>query len=412
MRKIITFLGTSPKDTIYEWQGKTYPGKVFAEALRMFVDFDKMLVLTTPEAAKKTWPLLADLQDARIQQVPIPDGKDIDDMWEIFRAVIAEVDQGETVIFDITHGFRSLPFLAFLFAAYLKTAKKVTIEAVYYGAFEMAAQNDNKAPVIDMSPFVNMLDWITATEGFVETGDGRALTHLLKLGMPTGLQMGQDLETRMMGKNLKLTADTIQTISLALQVTRPMEVMASAAHLSSVFEQTLPVISDNAPPFAVLASSVAQQYGQFGLENAEEPQNLKENLLRQLKMVQWYLEHEQIVHAATLMREWLVSLLAFKFDAPMFDYEHGRFEIEKALNNFVESLKGQPHIREKSRYDLSFTEMPERAEIAKLWNRMSKERNDIAHVGMRINPNTAAQLEQKVKAFLPQLERLAELFLH
>ena len=411
MRKIITFLGTKPSETVYEWQGQAYPGRVFAEALRAIVTFDKMLVLTTEAARTTTWPLLEGLSDPRIEMVPIPDGKDTEGMWGVFQAVIAQVDEGETVVFDITHGFRTLPFLAFLFAAYLKTAKKVKIEAIYYGALEMKDQNNGKAPVIDLSQFVEMLDWITATDQFVQTGDGRSLATLLTAGMPTGQQMGQDIQLRALGKNMKLAAQAIQTVSMALQVTRPMEVMESSAHLAETLKQALPVFSQRARPFAVLAEGVARQYGQFGLEEAAEPEYFDDGLRKQLIMIEWYLEREQVVQAATLLREWIVSLLAYHFGAPMFDLKQGRELVEKALNNGVERRKRAPRPLVPGQFDEQFEALPQAETLSILWSKVTELRNDIAHVGMRQSPQTASQLKQKVEALQPQLEQLADQFL-
>jgi len=55
--------------------------------------------------------------------VDIPDGKDEDELWKIFSIIVDEVQPGDEILFDITHGFRSLPFIAFLTVAYLKEVK-------------------------------------------------------------------------------------------------------------------------------------------------------------------------------------------------------------------------------------------------------------------------------------------------
>jgi CRISPR-associated DxTHG motif protein len=139
--KIITFLGKYPKETIYSYGDNTYKGKVFAEALHQFCQYDSMLVCVTEEAKATSWPVLEALGDSRIKAVEIPTGKTTEEMWDTFKNVTNYVDEGDRVIFDITHGLRSLPFLVFLFAAYLKSAKNVEIQAIYYGAFELGDTN-------------------------------------------------------------------------------------------------------------------------------------------------------------------------------------------------------------------------------------------------------------------------------
>ncbi|MEH2317191.1 TIGR02221 family CRISPR-associated protein [Nostoc sp.] len=196
MKQIITFLGLNAKETIYSFEGKNYKGNVFAEALRQFCDYDSMLVCVTIEAKNKTFPVLNSLEDERIQAVAIPNGETTEEMWETFKIITDKVNDNDSVVFDITHGLRSLPFLVFLFAAYLKAAKNVTIDAIYYGAWELGNSNNGIAPVIDLSEFIVMLDWLTATERFVEIGDGQALANLLKSAIPSGIELRDNLGSR------------------------------------------------------------------------------------------------------------------------------------------------------------------------------------------------------------------------
>ncbi|WP_373542336.1 CRISPR-associated DxTHG motif protein [Chamaesiphon sp.] len=133
---IIAFLGAYPS-TInygYEYQGQVKSGRVFPEALRELVDFDRMYVCVTEDARAQNWHILAD--DQRIEPIDIPDGKNPAELWDIFDKIAKIFSEHDEVIFDITQGFRSLPFLAFLFAAYLKVAKTVKIGSVLYGALD------------------------------------------------------------------------------------------------------------------------------------------------------------------------------------------------------------------------------------------------------------------------------------
>lgn len=158
-RKIIAFLGTASRETRYIYQDKVYVGRVFPEALRKFVDFDEMLIFVTQAARKATWPILEELNDDRIYPVDIPSGKNTDEMWEIFSEILSRVHSNDTVIFDITHGLRLTPFLVFLYAAFLKSAREVTIESLLYGAYELGDPEQGiPAPVIDLPEFIELLD--------------------------------------------------------------------------------------------------------------------------------------------------------------------------------------------------------------------------------------------------------------
>ena len=55
---------------------------------------------------------------------------------------------------------------------------KVQIEGLIYGAFD-AKTNENKTPIFDLLPIVSLLEWTTATDQFIKTGNGQALASLL-----------------------------------------------------------------------------------------------------------------------------------------------------------------------------------------------------------------------------------------
>ncbi|MCY7386242.1 MAG: TIGR02221 family CRISPR-associated protein [Microcoleus sp. CAN_BIN18] len=407
--KIITFLGKYTSQTSYSYKDQHYVGEVFAQALRQFCEYDTMLVCVTKEAKEKTWPVLEALQDPRIQAVDIPTGRTTEEMWETFKTITQYVDEGDFVIFDITHGLRSLPFLVFLFAAYLKAAKNVTIKAIYYGALELSDRNSNlPAPVIDLSEFVSMIDWLTATTRFVEMGDGQALASLLKSAIPSSVELRDDPSTRPIKDNLKKSAEAIENISLALSVTRPIETMRSATELEEILKQAAPSFADRAKPFSLLSDKVVQEYGQFALPNPTDEATFSENLLLQFQMVKWYIDRNQLVQAVTLGREWLVSILALRFDEPMFDHPKGRKYVEAALNNAVEKNKPNPRPPLDSRCNEKFAALPEADELASVWNQMTELRNDIAHVGMNLKPQDAAKLKKKASSLYPRLQKLGE----
>ncbi|MBZ8182636.1 TIGR02221 family CRISPR-associated protein [Oscillatoria salina] len=406
--KIITFLGKSSYETTYGYAEQTYKGKVFGEALHQFCQYDMMLVCLTEEAKASAWPVLEALGDSRIKPVDIPTGRTTEEMWSTFKIITQYVDEGDRVIFDITHGLRSLPFLAFLFAAYLKTAKNVTIEAIYYGAFDL--KNDQKiAPVIDLSEFVSMIDWLTATNRFVKLGDGQALANLLKSAIPSNTELRNNPSTRPIRKQLEKSSEAIENISLALSITRPIETMESATQLEKIIGNAENSFEDRAKPFSLLADKIVKEYGQFALDNPKKIENFAAQLKIQLSMIKWYIDRDQLVQATTLAREWLVSVLVFKFDlsSQMFDNHEGRRPVENALNNAAQKRKKNSHQIKSSKCDEQLESLPEADEIAKVWSKMTGLRNDIAHVGMNLSPTSAAKLKQNAVDLYPKLQQLA-----
>jgi CRISPR-associated DxTHG motif protein len=407
MRKIITFLGTRPVSTTYQINDQRYTGSVFAEALRQFTGYDEMLVFLTEEAKEATWPVLDRLHDDRIKPITIPIGKNNDEMWVTFDKILDCVNEGDTVIFDITHGLRSTPFLMFLFAAFLKSAWGVRIEAVYYGAFELGSPKDNKpAPVFDLSEFVNMLDWLTATDRFIIAGDGQALTTLLQNEMPPGIHMGGDQATRDIGNHLRKAADSIEGISQALRMVRPTEALQASFTFTNNFSESKEVLEVTARPFAALAEKIMDSYGQFALDNALVPDQAALCLERHLKMIGWYLEHQQAVQATLLMREWLVSLLmAITNDFP-FDNLEKRLLTEAVYNNGAQILMSKHHDK-RERLNILLQHYPDPVIVIQKWQQLSQMRNDIAHCGLRENSRPASRLVQAASDIYQDLQQIA-----
>ncbi len=407
---IITFLGDrGALKTIYTHNGKEYIGGVFAEALRQFCEYDKMLVCVTERARENTWPVLEALGDLRIKPIDIPTGRSTEEMWQTFKIIAEQVNENDHVIFDITHGLRSLPFLIFLFAAYLKAAKNVTIDAIYYGALELGNSKIGlPAPVIDLSEFVSMIDWLTATERFVEIGDGQALANLLKTAIPSSAELRNNPASRPLKSQLEKTAKSIETISLALNLTRPIETMQSATRLEEILKQAEPSFAERAKPFSLLSERVVKEYGQFALKDPTDQAALVENLWLQLQMIEWYIQRDRVVQAVTLAREWLISVLVLKFGELMFDKNKGRKYVEGAINNAVENRKALPRPITPSPCDEKLAALPQVEELLKVWSQMAELRNDIAHVGMNLNPQPALKLKEKAVSLYPQLQKLAE----
>jgi CRISPR-associated DxTHG motif protein len=367
MRTIITFLGLAPKLTQYQHQGNIYTGEVFAQALRQFCPFDRMLVCVTPEARANTLPLLTALADPRIEPVDIPKGETTAEMWETFNVIAQRIQLGDEVTFDITHGLRSLPFLVFLFAAYLKSAKKAQIAAIYYGAYDLAKEKGGIAPVIDLSEFSRMLDWLSATDRFVETGNGQSLAGLLRSSVP---------------EKLNQAADTIEDISLALAITSPVIVMESTAKLRETLQAVEPEIQENAPPFALLSEQVIRAYGQFALSEPEHSTQIAQSLRKQLKMLKWYVAHQQTTQAVTLAIELLISVICFHIYQGISDNQRRKI---RATLNALKNGTAPP----SKRCATLIQELQNSRKLVSLWQETSQLRNNINHAAVsKSSPRT------------------------
>ena len=391
--KIITFLGKYPKETIYNYGNKTYKGQVFAEALHQFCQYDTMLVCVTAEAKATAWPVLEELKDSRIQPIDIPTGRTTEEMWETFKIITQHVDEGDRVIFDITHGLRSLPFLVFLFAAYLKAAKSVTIAAIYYGAFELGdSKNNVPAPVIDLSEFVSMIDWITATDQFIQTGDARQLSELLN---PDGNAENAT----------KKAAKTLFDISTATALCQPLHLAKIAAELEPDLLKAQEQLERTVPPFETLRQRITDTFGDFV---GDFKQEIKAALKAQLKLIQWYLDNNRLMEGMTLAREWLINGVMYRLGLA-FDLKiKNREEVAKAISGVEMVSNDRLTLEELNDYGkIIHNTWTEKDKLSQLWNVLQPVRNALDHAGHQEGAMSVKNLLKKANQISLLLDNLA-----
>ncbi|MFO1322246.1 MAG: TIGR02221 family CRISPR-associated protein [Burkholderiales bacterium] len=95
----------------------------------------------------------------------------------VLTSVAALTCPGETIVLDVTHGFRHLPMLALVAARYLSHVRGAAVTDIYYGALDMA--RDGVAPVISLAGLMSMLDWVEALATYEKDGDYGSFAPLL-----------------------------------------------------------------------------------------------------------------------------------------------------------------------------------------------------------------------------------------
>src|SRR5690606_34912205 len=99
--------------------------------------------------------------------------------WELFEIILNEIDEGDEIIFDITHSFRSFPIMALIILNYARILKKASLKKLLYGCWEM---NDRgtppTAPIIDMTEMIPLLDWAYGVESYLKTGNASVIESL------------------------------------------------------------------------------------------------------------------------------------------------------------------------------------------------------------------------------------------
>ncbi|WP_322509814.1 TIGR02221 family CRISPR-associated protein [Anaerolinea sp.] len=402
---VITFLGIYPKKTDYYYQGKIYTGQVFAEALLQFLEFDRMVVLTTEEAESVFLQTLSERNDPRIQKISIPEGKNEAEIWNIFEKVIQAIPENETVTFDITHGLRSIPFLVFLFAAYLKSAKGVSIRSIFYGAQELSRKNNNIAPVLDLSSFADMLDWINAADQFIQTGNAIGLANLLE-------------------KREKKAADALRKVSQAALLAQPFSLSNEAQKLQKELTRAANSFPHTSQPFTLLTDNIVRTFTPFILpegiskESPVPSESGKELLSREWNLIEWYYHHGHWMQALTLAREFIIDLIVWETGDTIDLKPENRSTVEKGITGVFRIGKkfrdDNGEVRLFTENDLNvfgakfYTSHPQAMEIATLFDSVSFLRNQLDHAEHKKDTLRFSKLLQKIPQDLEKVRRLYE----
>lgn len=401
--KLLSFLGTRPlKETTYVYRDKRIRTSIVQEALSSFFPIDTVVLFTTVDAFKKTYPDVA-LRIPGCEAVRIPSGRTEEELWDIFSIVAGKVDPDDDIVFDITHGFRSLPFIAFLSSAYIREVRRARIRAIVYGAFD--AEVESETPVFDLTPFIHILDWLGAVRSFMVHGDAG---EIQKIVSEETKRVFQDPGKSDKPDRMKGFSKQLESFSLAARLAQPIEALDIAQKVIDSLPAAKEEISRFAPPLAYVLDQVEgiskfsarEPAGKTGIDRA--------HLRAQRQLISYQVEKGLYMQAVALAREWIVSLLIFAAGDP-------RFWLEGNCRNVAgETLTGGSRKRRGEQYDRSaysdwFESLDCFEDVVRTWDMVIQVRNDIAHCGMKLQRQKARAYRQKIEDIPPRLEELERL---
>jgi len=371
--KLITVLGTGKYEPVtYRWNDHTYETSFIQEAFVHWLKPEATCVLLTEKARAGQWQDLHQKLQGHTHtvEIDIPDGKNEAELWEIFEAISEVVQEGDEIAFDITHGFRSLPMIALLTIAYLKQVKGVKVQHVVYGVYE---RDNPMAPILDLTPFADLLDWLAAAKIFTATGDSSELGQLIQ-EIQDDAYRNREAYGENLPRALKNFGAALAEVSDDLLLARVSNLPKSVRKLAERQSAANTEVPQWAQPLTLLLDKIAATYAPFR----------DDSLPTQAALIRWYLDHNHIVQAMTLAREWIVSYHLHKEGKDWRD-PHEREWMEQLLGEFLK--------------------------LSPLWSKITGTRNDLAHCGFGRAEGqvlSAASIRQNAEEVVKQIERLAQ----
>lgn len=411
---LITFLGTGNyQSAAYELDGVIASPSCFVQAaLAELLSVRQVTVLATSEAEARHGPQLG--QKLSAMEIPcgfrrIPAGGSASEHWRIFSEFEQAVGEGPPeaeVALDITHGFRTLPVIGFLTAAFLRVTGRCRLMRMYYGAWELAEPaaggGDKVAPVFDMTPFLELIDWLTASHSFLSTGQAGELADLLEEVQQALWRQGKSAaDTSRLPTKLKTVGARLRDTSNALILLRRHELGPKHRELATALDEARSELERYAPPFGSILGLVGRSLGGFEsptVTDAPDSSGGAAILRREARQVRWLHDRGHTAAALTLLREWLVSLTAWRVDGILPEDEDARRPWETLLHVLGEHPGIDPSEVDAARLESARAKMP--PEPGKLWNQLARTRNDLNHAGYNSGPSTANQILSRAQSIV------------
>ncbi|PIK84614.1 CRISPR-associated protein [Synechococcus sp. 65AY6A5] len=418
-KTLLTTLGTGDYTETTYFFGEQRADKTcyVAKALCQLFEIDRIILLLTEEARAKHWGRLQESLPPQVEKVAkaIPEGKTEAETWEIFDVLVDGIEPNSRLLFDITHAFRSIPLLVLLGAALLRKAKNVEIQGLYYGLYR---HGQAETPIIDLTPAIRLLDWLTASDKFISTGSAVELGQLLDTVQRDFYRQQRPGKGDPRPTRLQSFGQAIRDISRSLELVRPVSLQEDLRKLQRHSTQELAEeVGQFAKPFGLLLQSIQNSYSQLALP-ADQKEDPRAQVQKHFQLLRWYVEKRFTTQALLLAREWVVSALCLCEGIQNYLEREARQGIEHQLGSLIpreEQLLGDlpatgsliQHQEQLQSLPPIAAHVPDVQQLAKLWSRLSEYRNDVAHVQMKPKSLRSEVLESFVlQDLLPSLEAL------
>jgi hypothetical protein len=298
---MLTSLGTNPSDTVYTLDGREHASNVAAAALYALLPEadrpERIIVLCTQQAEEVSLPHLRralDGQPCSIEVARVSEENTEEAVHQFLATLVDSVPPNVDLTVDVTQGFRHQAFLTYTGVLYLTALRNIHLRAAYYGMFATSSSR-----FVNIGPLVELPRWFHALRVLNDTGSAQLVAKLVAESGPPAAEVSRSLE---------LVAEAHASgLPIELGFTAAQFLDRHADDLRELLrQQNLPLadaLVDN------LTSKLADQRLTTILQAADWKEHLaldRNELARQARIINSYLERHDYPTAFGLMREWLV----------------------------------------------------------------------------------------------------------
>lgn len=398
-----TYYWGTEKQSTFEYQTSLFPEAVF----RLF-SLKKLIVFVTEEVKiHSNCQMLQKKLGSLLEISEIPVGKNEKELWDIFSIVAEHVPPHASIIIDVTHAFRSLPLIVYSVASYLRRIKNVKIERIIYGNWEARdiSYNPPRAPIIDLTPIMDLQDWLFSIDAFQRRGDCDELADSLSRTQGRFYHTSAPTtKNSPLPRYMKKTATHLHKFSEAIRLLRPLEVFQASATVHSLLNAVQDEAALWAKPFAYVIQDFNKEFARFKFKNEDITNLSTENLHLQIQLIKYFLHKDLVVHAVLLAREWMVSLVMLRTNRQMnWRNRRARLEVEHELGQIIAQQRNKNNTGQLPSW---YHEIPQSQKFIYIWDRLTFLRNDIAHCAMNTDAASPTAIRNNINELVSMLEAL------
>ena len=338
---LVSFLGTGDYVKVfYGLDGKTcerdeeFVQVALIDLLGTVAPTRAIVFLTEDARAKHFAGLQRALGDrVALTPVSIPNGSQQDELWKIFSTIGEAIPEGSRVIFDMTHGLRSLPLVASLSLSFFRHLRSIEVVGVYYGAFEALGppavikklcadlrtrldsgelsfdefrQKMGVAPVFDLTDMFALPAWAEALSEWQRTGRPGGLVNLTDpylADLKRRLRQNAPESLVRLPSKLALVGDTLE----AMRSDRIGEATLDALKCIEAAKAEIRGHVSLAP-LELALTSLAESVRMLAVDRADGAESVTDAYLeQQIALAAWYEGHGDLSKALSVLRECITS---------------------------------------------------------------------------------------------------------
>jgi hypothetical protein len=234
--------------------------------------------------------------------------------WTWFEEILSKINQNDCLTVDMTHGFRIIPIIFATAINFLQKAKGITLEAVYYGAFE---KDKDLSPIIDMKDFYIINEWADAVGRLIDDANADKLAFLSE---NTSGEKFAELNDPQIINALNDLTKTVKNIDI-------QNIGAKADKALSLIKKKASSTKESS---SILLKLVIDKFVSLTTEEPLSGNYDLDYFKMQLEIIKLLLNHKLFMQAYTVMREFIGSIGIIEIKKSKTNTAKGRKQRKKA----------------------------------------------------------------------------------